>query len=81
VLGDAARAESAADRFCLAHLAALRVAASLVADRGRPAASRRRLISAWVLVERIAPEFAEWSIYFAAGARAAPRSRPARSTS
>jgi hypothetical protein len=67
-LGDAERSDSPADRFSLAHLAALRAAAALLSRRGRPAAQRRRLISAWVLVEAVAPEFAEWAAYFAGGA-------------
>ena len=46
VLDEAERAESPADRFCLAHLAALRTAAVVIAERGRPAGSRRRLVSA-----------------------------------
>jgi hypothetical protein len=70
VLVDAARADSPAERFCLAHLAALRTAAAVFADRGRPAGSRRRLLSAWVLLETVAPELGEWSSYFAAAAPA-----------
>jgi SAV_6107-like HEPN len=70
VLTDAARADSAAERFRLAHLGALRTAAAVFAERGRPAASRRRLISAWVLVDLVAPEFGEWAAYFAAAAPA-----------
>ena len=69
VLDDAARAPTAGDRFCLAHIAALRTAAAVLADRGRPAASRRRLVNAWVLLERVAPEYVSWAAYFAAGAR------------
>jgi hypothetical protein len=68
VLADAAAADSAAERFCLAHLAALRTAAAVFAERGRPATTRRRLVSAWVLVETVAPEFADWAAYFAAAA-------------
>lgn len=73
VLREAARASSAAERFRLAHLAALRTAAAVFAHRSRPAAGRRRLVSAWVLVDAVAPEFADWSAYFAAtaGKRAA----------
>jgi hypothetical protein len=56
------------EQFCLAHLAALRTAAALLALRGRPAAARRKLISVWVLLEKVAPEHAEWAAYFAAGA-------------
>lgn len=70
VLAEAAAAESAAERFRLAHLAALRTAAVVFAERGRPASARRRLVSAWVLVEAVAPEFSEWAGYFAAGAAA-----------
>jgi hypothetical protein len=70
VLLAASRAETPAERFSLAHLAALRTAAALFAARGRPAAARRRLISAWVLLESVAPELAEWGTYFAAGAPA-----------
>jgi hypothetical protein len=60
-----------ADRFVAAHLAALRTAAAVLADRARPAdpARRgRRPTSAWALLSRTAPELAEWSSYFAAGA-------------
>jgi hypothetical protein len=69
VLLDSARAaEQPGERFRLAHLAALRIAAIMFADRGRRGSGRRRLVSAWVLLEAVAPEFAEWSAYFAAGA-------------
>lgn len=67
-LGEARIAREPGERFRLAHLAALRTAAAVGADRGRPAAVRRRLISVWVLLERVAPEHAEWAAYFAAGA-------------
>lgn len=70
VLAESAAADSAAERFRLAHLAALRTAAAVFAERGRPASARRRLVSAWVLVETVAPEFGEWAGYFAAGAAA-----------
>lgn len=68
VLAEAARAWDDGERFRLAHLAALRAAAAVLADRGRPAAVRRRLMSVWVLLDLIAPELADWSRYFAAGA-------------
>ena len=42
------------ERFRLAHLAALRVAAALFAARSRPATRPRRLKSAWALVEAMA---------------------------
>lgn len=56
------------ERFAAAHLAALRCAAAVVALRARPDGGRRRPTNAWVLLEGVAPEFAEWSRYFAAGA-------------
>lgn len=68
VLSDAAISWEPEERFRLAHLAALRVAAAVLADRGRPAGARRRLMSVWVLLDRVAPELSEWSQYFAAGA-------------
>jgi hypothetical protein len=72
MLRDAAAAGEPGERFRLAHLAALRGTAALFAQRARPA-GRRRLVSAWVLVDAVAPELAEWSAYFAgtAGKRAA----------
>ncbi len=54
------------ERFRLAHLAALRAAAALIADRARPGA-RRGPTSAWVLLVQVAPELTEWASYFAAG--------------
>jgi hypothetical protein len=68
VLAESARADDPGERFRLAHLAALRVAAALFAERGRPARARRRLVNAWELVETVAPELAEWAAYFAVGA-------------
>jgi hypothetical protein len=56
------------ERFRLAHLAALRVAAAVVAERGRPASARRRLVSVWVLLAKAAPDYDRWVRYFAAGA-------------
>lgn len=70
VLVDAERADTAGERFSLAHLAALRTAAAVFAFRGRPAGSRRRLVSAWVLLDAVAPEFGDWATYFAASAPA-----------
>ena len=56
------------ERFRLAHLAALRAAAAVLAERGRPACARRRLMSVWVLLDAVAPELTDWARYFAAGA-------------
>jgi hypothetical protein len=66
-------AESAAsvdtgERFRWAHLAALRIAAAVLAERGRPARARRRLMSVWVLLDTVAPEFGAQAAFFAAGA-------------
>jgi HEPN superfamily protein len=69
VLADAEHADDAGERFRLAHLSALRTAAAVTAQRGRPASTRRRLMSVWVLLERVAPELAEWATFFAAGAQ------------
>ncbi|MCL2781021.1 MAG: SAV_6107 family HEPN domain-containing protein [Actinomycetia bacterium] len=63
-----ASAAGGAERFRLAHLAALRTSAAVFAERARPAARRRKLCSAWALIERLAPEYAEWAAYFAAAA-------------
>lgn len=72
MLREAERQADPGERFRLAHLAALRGAAALFAERARPV-GRRRLVSAWVLVDAVAPELSEWSAYFAgtAGKRAA----------
>ena len=68
-LVEAEVAADAGERFRLAHLSALRTAAAICADRGRPTAARRRLLSVWVLLERVAPEHTHWATYFAAGAQ------------
>jgi hypothetical protein len=68
VLAEAERQREPGERFRLAHLAALRTGAAVVADRGRPAASRRRLVSVWALIDAVAPEWREWAAMFAAGA-------------
>jgi SAV_6107-like HEPN len=68
VLDEAGAASEAGERFRLAHLSALRTAAAVCAQRGRPASARRRLMNVWVLLERVAPEHGDWASYFAAGA-------------
>ena len=68
VLLDAVNQSDAGDRFRLAQLSALRTAAAVAAERGRPASARRRLMNVWVLLERVAPEYADWAALFAAGA-------------
>jgi hypothetical protein len=64
MLRDAERETDAAEQFRLAHLAALRAAAAVFAERARPV-GRRRLVSAWALVDAVAPELSDWSAYFA----------------
>lgn len=54
-----------ADRYAIAHLAALRGAAAVLAARARPTRGQRG--SVWALITRVAPEFAEWASFFAAG--------------
>lgn len=68
-LTEASLATTAHERYAAAHLAALRAAAAVLAARGRPSGTRSRVVSAWVLLARRAPELAEWATFFAAGAR------------
>ena len=71
LLEAAAPEQQPTERYALAHLAALRAAAAVLACRARPAAPSRRSrpTSAWVLPPRVAPELGEWAEFFAAGAR------------
>jgi len=65
----AGAAEEPESRYAHAHLAALRAAASVLAARAQPRSRRSgRVRSAWVLLAEVAPELAEWSAFFAAGA-------------
>lgn len=70
VLLDDARCQPAAcDRFRIAHLAALRASAALLAGYS-PAGQKmaRRPTSAWVLLTKVVPPMSAWAAYFAAGA-------------
>ncbi|WP_328912912.1 MULTISPECIES: SAV_6107 family HEPN domain-containing protein [unclassified Streptomyces] len=70
-LEEAALLETPHERYATAHLAALRTAAAVLAVRARPEEGprrRRRIRSAWEVLPEIAPELAEWSALFAAGA-------------
>jgi len=69
-LREAALTAEVPARYALAHVAALRATAGLLAARARPAlgARRRPQKNAWVLLAEVAPEFAEWATFFAAGA-------------
>lgn len=66
-LVDAAETAVPTERYAMAHLAALRSAAAVLAVRGRPA-SRRGPRSAWELLPQVAPELSEWAAFFASGA-------------
>jgi hypothetical protein len=68
VLAEARGSSDPGERYRLAHLSALRTAAAVLALRGRPAATRRRLMPVWVVLEKVAPEHADWAALFAAGA-------------
>lgn len=70
-LEEAALLETPHERYATAHLAALRTAAAVLAVRARPEEGprrRRRIRSAWEVLPELAPELAEWSALFAAGA-------------
>ena len=74
LLADAHAQREVADRFRIAHLAALRAAAALLLVKTAPGTRlARRPTSAWTLIDRFAPEFGLWAGYFAAhaGQRAA----------
>jgi hypothetical protein len=65
-LAAATDATDPAERFRRAHLAALRIGASVLAERRVTVRGRPRPV--WELVEREAPELERWAAYFAAGA-------------
>lgn len=67
-LADAEGARVPGERYALAHLAALRAAAAVLAARTRPHSRRGRPVSAWRLLTEVAPELNEWAAFFAAGA-------------
>ena len=70
-LEEAAALQAPHERYATAHLAALRTAAAVLAVRARPEDTgrrRRRIRSVWEVLPETAPELAEWSALFAAGA-------------
>ncbi|MEU8464212.1 SAV_6107 family HEPN domain-containing protein [Streptomyces sp. NPDC029003] len=71
-LAEAALLPRPNERYATAHLAALRVAAAVLAARGRPEPAhprrRPRIRSAWEVLPEIAPELSEWGALFASGA-------------
>jgi hypothetical protein len=69
VLAEAVATADPLERYAFAHLAALRAAAALLADRARPTTGRsRRPTSVWTLLVGVAPEMEPWAVFFAAGA-------------
>ncbi|MGH3626760.1 MAG: SAV_6107 family HEPN domain-containing protein [Sciscionella sp.] len=64
-LVEAEREREPGPRFAAAYLSALRAAAAVLALRGRPHRGRSQPTSAWHLLARLAPEFAEWAAFFA----------------
>ena len=64
-LADAELADTAAERYLGAQLAALRVAAVILAARAH-AATGSGPRNVWRVLTDVAPEFAEWAGYFAA---------------
>ena len=66
-LGDAMRTSDPVERFAAAHLAGLRAGAALLGTYPSPAMRRQRSASVWQQLDRVAPEFADWTAYFAAG--------------
>jgi hypothetical protein len=66
---EAASAQPAGERYALAHLAGLRAAAAVLADRAmaKPGC-RGRPASVWQLLAMVTPELEEWAAFFASGA-------------
>jgi hypothetical protein len=56
------------ERFTHAHLAAVRAAAAVVADRGRPT-RRGTPRTVWAMLAEVAPELGRWAVLFADAAR------------
>jgi hypothetical protein len=70
-LAEARELSGPLERYATAHLAALRASAAVLALRGRPEESprkRKRIRTAWEVLPEVAPELAEWAVYYAAGA-------------
>ena len=64
----ACRADTVAERYVEAHLAALRAAAALLAARSKPSRGAQ-LRSVWEVLPQVAPELTEWAVFFAASAK------------
>jgi SAV_6107-like HEPN len=69
VLSESHATSDPLERYAFAHLAALRAAAAVLADRAQPSPARpRRPTSVWRLLVGVAPELEPWAAYFAVGA-------------
>lgn len=61
-----ARHEPVVDRrYQIAHLAALRAGAAVLAARSRPSGRMPGMVTVWDLIPSLAPELSEWSGVFA----------------
>jgi len=70
IWAEAVLEQQPAEKYRCAHIAALRAAASVLALKARPAlTSNRKPTSAWVLLNRLAPELGDWSGYFSDSAQ------------
>lgn len=69
-LREAITSSDVPQRYALAHVAALRATAALLAARAQPLpVAKRRQKNAWVLLAEVAPEFTEWATFFSSGAQ------------
>jgi SAV_6107-like HEPN len=64
-LAEAHRVEDPLLRYPAAYLAALRAGAAVLAVRARPEPRRGATRNVWQLLAQVAPEFAEWALFFA----------------
>jgi hypothetical protein len=64
-LAEAHRVEDPLQRYPAAYLAALRAGAAVLAVRARSQPRRGATRNVWQLLAEVAPEFAEWALYFA----------------
>ncbi|MHA6630125.1 SAV_6107 family HEPN domain-containing protein [Pseudonocardia sichuanensis] len=64
-LAEAHRVDDPLLRYPAAYLAALRAGAAVLAVRARPRPRRGSTRNVWQLLAEVAPEFAEWALFFA----------------
>lgn len=67
-LVQACHSDTCAQRYCESHLAALRAATAVIADRSAPS-SRSRPRSVWEVLPLVAPELSEWAAFYADSGR------------